>query len=128
MKLLFDTNVLLWATREPSRLSKNAARAILDPHNDRFVSLVSMWELQIKFGPGKLTLPSPIEDLWPLWMRDLAATTLPIEARHIGGLSRLPQIHKDPFDRLLAAQARHEGMTIVSSDQIFSQYGIPMIS
>jgi PIN domain nuclease of toxin-antitoxin system len=127
LKLLFDTNVLIWASHEPERLSTAARSAITNPRNDRFVSLASLWEMQVKHGLGKLTLSGKVQENYRGWLEDLVANLLPIDVGHIGELYKLPLIHRDPFDRMLIAQAISEGLTIVSPDTTMSRYGIPVI-
>lgn len=127
MKLLLDTNVFIWASREPIILSPSARAALSDPLNERFVSMVSMWEMQIKHSLGKFPLPDKIDAIGKLWLQPLAAQLLSIELKHIGRLYDLPPAHRDPFDRIIIAQALTEGMTIVSTDTVFRSYGVNVI-
>lgn len=127
MKLLLDTNVFIWASREPELLSAAAAHAIADPYNERFVSLASLWEMQIKHALGKLALPGPLPELAELWMQPLAARLLPVEPEHIGRLYALQPHHRDPFDRMLIAQALAKDMHVVTPDPAFGSYGIRLI-
>jgi PIN domain nuclease of toxin-antitoxin system len=96
-------------------------------HHDRYVSLASLWEIQIKTNLGKLILEGEVHEKSPEWLRRFAAELLPIEVRHLGSLYKLPLHHRDPFDRILLAQAIGEGMTIVSPDRAFRQYDVAVI-
>ena len=127
MKLLLDTNVFYWATCWLDRLSSIASSTLLDPGHERFVSMASLWEIQIKHGIGKLPLLKNIDQVGHKWMRALAAQALPIELRHLGKLYELPNIHRDPFDRILVAQAMSEDMTVISADKAFHLYDVPVI-
>jgi PIN domain nuclease of toxin-antitoxin system len=113
LKLLLDTHALLWALIAPGRLSPTAADAIQDGANEVFVSVVSVWEIEIKRAKGKLPIPVPLRDA-------LAAQrlkTLPVTLRDVLAVESLPRRHRDPFDRMLIAQAQLEGMTLVTSDR-----------
>jgi len=127
LKLLLDTNAFIWASREPNRLTAKARRAVSDPYNERFVSIASLWEMQIKHGLGKLSLPANIDDLARSWIRPLAAQILPVQLRHLGRLYRLAPAHRDPFDRILVAQAIDEDMSIVTADEAFNLYSAPVV-
>lgn len=127
MKLLLDTHVLLWARNAPARLSRTAQAAITDPRNERWVSLATLWEIQIKHKLGKLTLGADIDRLADNWLRDLVATRLDIKLNHVGTLYQLPLHHRDPFDRMLVAQAIAEDLAIISSDPQLSSYSATVI-
>lgn len=124
MKLLLDTNALLWSLLEKRRLSPNAVDAIGDEANDVFVSIVSVWEIEIKRAKGRLHVPLEIEPT-------LAAhrfRSLPITLRHAQAVESLPRHHRDPFDRMLVVQAQLEGMTLVTSDRTMRRYPIATLS
>jgi len=108
-------------------LTPTVRNALVDPLNDRFISIVSVWEIQIKNAKGKLALNGLAHEIVPLWAEDLAASLLPIELKHLGGLYRLPFYHNDPFDRLIIAQALGENLTLVSSDSAFHSYPIRLL-
>jgi len=127
LKLLLDTNVFIWASVEPVRLTASAKEAILEPGNERFVSLASLWEMQIKHGLGKLPLAGQVELVGRAWCHALAAEILTVELSHLAGLYRLPPLHKDPFDRMIIAQALVEGMELVSADEVFRSYPVPVV-
>jgi PIN domain nuclease of toxin-antitoxin system len=121
--LLIDTHVLMWLGDRPDRLSPAARESLGDPDNVVFVSLASIWEIAIKQAKGKLTLDAKaVLDTLPK-----AFTLLPIMAEHILATRALPHHHGDPFDRLLIAQAKIEGLTIVTHDDAFRPYGVPIL-
>lgn len=127
MKILLDSHVLLWAADDPEKLSE-AARLALESRADiAFSSIVSYWELQIKADLGKLTLRKNLEQILYSEMARETVTLLPISLKHIQRLSTLEHHHRDPFDRMLAAQALEEGLTFLSKDKIFDQYQVPRI-
>lgn len=120
MRLLLDTHILLWAIMSPDRLSAAEASAIRDPTNEVFVSVASLWELAIKASLGRLMIP-------PRLIETLAATRiqmLMIEIDHALNVAHLPSLHKDSFDRILVAQAMHEGLTLVTRDPWVAAYPV----
>jgi PIN domain nuclease of toxin-antitoxin system len=127
VKLLLDTHVLLWSATAPDRLAPEARAALEDATNDALVSVVSAWEIAIKQSLGKLELAKPAEKWLPEVLRrtgfEIAELGLPAALRVRG----LAWHHRDPFDRLLIAQALDEGYTIVSRDPAFDAYGVPLI-
>lgn len=127
MKLLLDTNVFISASIDPDRLSPRATREISNPYNQRYVSIASFWEMQIKQDLGKLPLPGRINEYGSAWMEKLAAEMLLIELPHIGKLADLPPHHRDPFDRIILAQAKFGNFDVVSADSSFSLYDIALI-
>lgn len=122
MKLLLDTHALIWMVADPSRLSEDAGSSITDPANDVFVSAVTGWEIAIKRARGRLRFP----DLDRPMTDRLRLIELPVALQHTTELARLPDLHRDPFDRMLIAQARVEGLTIVSRDRAFSSYDVTL--
>lgn len=128
MKLLLDTHIFLWWDSEPTKLSNNVLTALTDPRNSLFLSVVSAWEMQIKKDIGKLSLRIALADMLIEQETKNQIKVLPIEAKHIFGLETMPQHHKDPFDRLIIAQAIVEDLTVISNDGIFSSYGIKLLS
>jgi len=127
MKLLLDTHSFIFYVDRPDALPSAARAAMEDSANDLFLSLVSPWEMQIKSTLGKLELSKPVAELVQAELDRAAIQLLPITLHHIDALSRLPNHHRDPFDRLLVAQAIHEDLTLVSSDQILAKYGAPVL-
>ena len=110
---LLDTNVILIAPVRPELLSPAVQKAVLDGPN--FLSAVSYWDVVIKSMKGKLNVGDP-KLWWTDVLEELAADSLPLLPQHVGGLLVLPQIHKDPFDRILIAQAVDEGLDLVTTD------------
>lgn len=124
MNLLLDTHALLWFLNNDSQLSAAAKGLIEDPANRKFVSMATCWEIAIKVGLRKLDLGEPATTFLP---RELATNhfdLLAIDLRHALLVETLPLHHRDPFDRLLVAQARTENMPIVSIDPILDRYNI----
>ena len=122
MKLLLDTCTFVWLTQEPDKISSKARRAIDHAANDLFLSHASIWEIHLKVKSGKLELPDSPR-LWisqQLAARGVADWAIDLEALH--ETSELPPIHKDPFDRLLLAQAQIHQFHIVSPDEFFAEY------
>ena len=113
MKLLLDTHTFLWIATAPAYLSPAARVACQDRNNLLILSTVSVWELQIKVQIGKLTLAVPLVTLIRNQQTVNGVQTLPVELSHVPALDSLPLHHKDPFDRLLIAQAHIEGATMV---------------
>ncbi len=127
MTLLLDTHTLLWFLTNDSSLSARARGAIEDPSNATHVSAASLWEVAIKFALGKLKLPAPYADIFPRQLELNGFALLPITPAHCATLLTLPFHHRDPFDRLLLAQAKTEGMTLVTDDGQFGPYGVPLL-
>ena len=126
MKLLLDTHIWLWAALETSKLSEPTRAAILDPANTIHVSVASIWEVAIKTELGKLALPVPLAGFVAAQTGPGVATVLDITAAHGVAVASLPKHHRDPFDRLLIAQAQVEGLTLVTVDDVLRVYGIPI--
>jgi PIN domain nuclease of toxin-antitoxin system len=128
MKLLLDTHIFLWLNSEPEKVPPAAYAACCDPHNQLYLSHVSPWEIQIKQQLGKLQLRATLSGLMETQARENGLIMLPIELAHIYALSQLPFHHKDPFDRLLIAQARIESMVLVTADRKISLYDLETIA
>ena len=124
MKLLLDTHALLWFALNDPRLSNSAQAIIMDPANEKLVSPASYWEIAIKISIAKYALSKPYED----FMREAIDMNgfgyLPIEPKHTAPLTTLPFHHRDPFDRLLVAQAIAEVIPILSCDPLLAPYPI----
>ena len=127
MRLLLDTHVFIWADGEPEKLSPGAKTSCEDPANELILSVASVWEMQLKIMLGKLTLRNPLRSVIEDWIRQNMILILPVSLEHILHLDTLYGHHKDPFDRLLIAQAMAEGLTIVTHDRAFSLYNIPVL-
>lgn len=127
MKLLLDTHTFLWGAAGDERLSRRAARAISDPRNDVLFSVVSAWEIVLKATAGKLNLPESPERYIPSRLEQMAFRPLPLALAHTLRLTDLPDIHRDPFDRLLVAQALVEELALVSGDPILRRYPVKVV-
>ena len=122
---LLDTNALLWALSQPKRLSRRAC-LVLETAQPK-VSVASYWEVVIKVGKGKLPIPDPVA--WWERVSQLVGEDhiLPIRSRHISALVHVPDLHQDPFDRILIAQAKAEGLTLVTPDSDIARYSVPVL-
>ncbi|MEW6280643.1 MAG: type II toxin-antitoxin system VapC family toxin [Candidatus Eremiobacterota bacterium] len=127
MRLLLDTHALLWWMFEPEKLSGQATRWLLDPDNDLLWSAASTWEMAIKSRTGKLRLPPDLPAFVARVMREQGFVPLAVEHSHSSHVATLPDYHRDPFDRLLVAQAILEGVAILSIDEALDPYGIERI-
>jgi PIN domain nuclease of toxin-antitoxin system len=127
MRLLLDTHTFLWWVKDSDALSKTAGARIADEGNECFLSLASAWEMAIKVATGKLELPAPVGRFVEEQLAANAFQLLPIELVHVAHVAKLPFHHRDPFDRLLVAQALKEKLAIVSADPIFRKYGAKRI-
>ena len=128
MNLLLDTHVFIWWAAEPQKLPVPILSALQNHDNTLVLSVVSIWELQMKTQLGRLTLPLPAREFVAVQCASSGIGALPIFERHVWSLERLPFLHKDPFDRLLAAQALTEGYTLVTSDRLLAQYQVPLLT
>ncbi|HET6574072.1 MAG TPA: type II toxin-antitoxin system VapC family toxin [Fimbriiglobus sp.] len=127
MKLLLDTHTLIWAADDTSQIPAAAMSLMANVSNERLVSIASIWEISIKVGLGRLPLSLPFRPWIDKAIADLGLVVLPITLDHAERQAGLSWHHRDPFDRLLAAQAIAEGTPLVSADVIFDQYGINRI-
>jgi PIN domain nuclease of toxin-antitoxin system len=124
MTLLLDTHTFLWFCQGDASLSAAAKTLIEDAANRKMLSMASCWEIAIKAGLGKLTLGEPSATYLPAALSRTGFELLPITLAHATGVERLPQHHRDPFDRLLVAQATAEAIPIVSADVALDSYGV----
>ena len=127
MRILIDTHIALWCMYEPMMLSDSSVRILSDSRNEFYVSLASVWEVEIKHGIGKLAVPSEsfLSDC-----KDMGFSVLPINEKHImvlGGLEKPDSGHKDPFDRMLLAQSVSEGMQFLTEDAKILDYCLATI-
>jgi len=122
MNFLLDTHVFLWMAAEPEKLSVKAEECIMNADNALYLSIVSLWEMQIKTQLGKLALDVPLDELWHKQQTQSDILLLLTKEEHVWELGNLPQLHNDPFDRLLIAQSRQEDMSLISADAIVSKY------
>jgi PIN domain nuclease of toxin-antitoxin system len=118
MNLLLDTHAFLWFIANDPRLSSQA------PGNRRLFSMASLWEIAIKVSLGKLTLAQPFDQFMPLQLQLNHIEVLAIQLPHVAAVVAMPFHHRDPFDRLMAAQCQIEGLPIVSADPVFDAYSI----
>ena len=127
MRLLLDTHTLIWAMGDPSKLSGLATTALQDPANELLLSAATVWELAIKIGQKKLTLSLPYRPWMDKAIADLELTLLPVTVEYADKQAGLPSHHKDPFDRLILAQAPVDGIPVVCADPAFDAYGVTRI-
>jgi PIN domain nuclease of toxin-antitoxin system len=125
MRYLLDTHVLLWWAENSPKLKPRHRALISDGSREILFSVVSVWEATIKASQGKLALPLPPKAFFQRLAAQGPFEVLPIQLSHAAEVYSLPQVHTDPFDRLLIAQARSEGMTLISEDPVFAKYDLP---
>jgi PIN domain nuclease of toxin-antitoxin system len=126
MRLLLDTHVWLWLQVSPERLSEDMLALLADVRNEILLSAASCWEIAIKYGLGKIALPAAPSVYVPSRMVEsgtLPLTVLPVHALRV---AELPPHHRDPFDRLLVAQAQHERLPLVSADPALRPYDVEL--
>lgn len=123
-RFLLDTHVFLWWLSDDPALGAEARQMIGEPRNQVLVSAASIWEISIKQAKGMLEAPADLEVL----VEDEGFTKLPISLFHGQQAGKLPEIHRDPFDRMLIAQAQAEGLELVTADGIIPQYGVRVVS
>lgn len=126
MNLLLDTHAFIWFFNGDKQLSNSARRLITDTDTSCFLSIASVWEIGIKTRLGKLELRGDLDEM-AAFMKAGSIALLPIAIGHIQRLQALPFHHRDPFDRLLIAQAFAERLTLISRDAIFQQYEVPIV-
>jgi PIN domain nuclease of toxin-antitoxin system len=122
LNLLLDTQLLLWAASEPKRLSAKARTLLLDPANHLVFSAASLWEISIKNGLDRVDFNVDPRRLWRMLLVS-GYRELPIASEHTVAVNELPNLHGDPFDRILVAQARVEGLTLLTMDKAVAKYG-----
>lgn len=119
MSYLIDTHILIWLSEEPSRLSPNTTLLLRDMRHDVYISIVSLWEMAIKMNIGKLSITGSLDTIVPD-----TYSLLPLIPTQLNEYVNLPHHHRDPFDRMLIAQARNHKLTIVTKDPIFAKYDV----
>ena len=127
MTLLLDTCAFIWLASAPEYLGEGAVKSLDDPAKERALSLASVWEITLKHHTGKLPLPSPPE-IWieeQIRLQDISVLPLHREVLYLSG--NLPKLHKDPFDRLIAAEALHRGLQVLSPDEPYALYGCDVL-
>ncbi len=124
MKLLLDTHTFIWWDSEPAKLSPQVRALCQDRTNSLLLSVASVWEMQIKFQLGKLKLNLPLVEIIESQQQRNNIEVLPVALAHVLALQDLPPHHKDPFDRLLIAQANVEVATLLCNDPVFAKYDV----
>ena len=127
MKALIDTHVLLWWVLDDPRLSARGAEILEDGRNDLYVSAASAYEIGVKAGTGRLAIPEPAATYVPSRLAANGLSAMAVELNHALRAASLPPIHRDPWDRLLVAQAQIEGIPIVTADPRIGQYDVKTI-
>jgi PIN domain nuclease of toxin-antitoxin system len=128
MNYLLDTQAFLWLATAPERLRQEVRHTIASPEHRVFLSTVVVWEIAIKSASGKLELKDDLDSFVAQQVAAMRLAHLPITVDHGLKVAKLPVLagHRDPFDRMLIAQAKAEGMTIVTRDPLFAAYGVPI--
>lgn len=127
MKVLIDTHVFIWLDTQPEKLSKKALEICQDTDNQLYLSMASVWEMQIKVQLGKLDLKVPLADMIKVQQQDNDLQVLNITLEHVYQLQKLPFHHNDPFDRMIIAQSFLENMPVISVDGVFRQYDVSVL-
>ena len=127
MKLLLDTCTFLWIAAGSNQLSSRAAQFFTDPANDVFLSVISTWEIAVKHSLGRLMLPAPPVQLIPRMREAHGVASLALGEEEALYSSKIPYLHRDPFDRMLICQAIVNGLAILTPDQLISQYPVRVI-
>ena len=127
MRILLDTRTFLWWITSDQRLSQRSIELISDGSNELLFSTASGWEIAIKAGLGRLDMPDPLDRFVTEHLFRNHIGVLPIHLSHTFQVHTLPQLHRDPFDRILIAQAQVEGLPILSSDRLFAKYDVVVL-
>lgn len=127
MNLLLDTCAFLWAMEEPDRLPETVTGYFDDPGCTLYLSAVTVWEIAVKCGLGKLDLPDSPEVFLPKAIQEFRLTPLPLQVAEAVLVAKLPAHHRDPFDRMLLCQAMAHNLTILTPDRLIRQYGVPCL-
>ncbi len=127
MRALLDTHALLWMLSDPARLSPRARRTCADARTALYVSVASAWEVAIKLGRGSLRLDVALAELFSTHLHAARVEMLDIKLSHALEVAALSPVHRDPFDRLLVATARLEGLPVISADRAFDGYGVERV-
>ena len=127
MAFLLDTNVFLWLHRDPERIRAAARRQLLAADAQFALSVASAWEMVVKQAAGKLALPGPARAWLPQAIDELRCDLLPLDLDHAREVALLPLHHRDPFDRMIVAQARVEGLTLVTADKALARYQVEIL-
>jgi PIN domain nuclease of toxin-antitoxin system len=128
VKVLLDTQVWIWMRTAPARLSADVRRILIAEENELLLSAATPWEIALKVAAGKLTLPCDVEEFVTTRVATTRVTPLAITYLHAIESAALPMHHRDPFDRVLIAQARIEGVPIITADSVFRSYAVKLIA
>jgi PIN domain nuclease of toxin-antitoxin system len=123
VRLLIDSHAFLWWSEASARLGAAARNVLADPASEVLVSIAGLWELTIKQSSGRLTLPDDLQAM----VASQGFTVLPVTFIHLRRIGTLPRVHRDPFDRMMIAQALAEGIPIATGDRIFAAYGVQTV-
>jgi len=124
VRILLDTCTFLWLITDDTALPASARNVFVDPDNDVYLSAVSVWEIAVKHSLGKLPLPASPDRFIPSQRESHGITSLPLEEQAVLYLSKLPQLHRDPFDRVLVCQAIQHELTLLTPDPLITQYAV----
>lgn len=127
MGILLDTCEFLWLVAGDAKLTPHSAAAVRDPQNEVFLSIVSFWEISVKYDLAKLPLPQPPAQFVPLQREKHLIAPLALDEPAVAQLSGLPTLHRDPFDQMLVCQANAHGLTLASSDPLVRQYPVALL-
>jgi PIN domain nuclease of toxin-antitoxin system len=127
MKILLDTCTFLWIITDNPKLSLQAKKLFIDPYNEVYLSVASTWEIAVKYTLGKLQLPKSPEKYIPSKRKQHDIDSLPLNEEATLYLTKLPDLHKDPFDRILICQAIVAGLSILTPDELITQYPLRSI-
>lgn len=127
MRYLLDTHVWLWMLAAPERIRKDIWPTLLDRDQELLLSAASSWEIAVKYRLQRLQLPAPPEEFVPHYLRESGVAGLPIQHRHALQVAELPDHHRDPFDRLLVAQAQTEELAIITADPLIFRYQVEVL-
>ena len=127
MRILLDTHAFLWWVTDSTELSRRARRVIADGANEIYFSAASAWEIAIKSSLGRVTLPDEPEVFITAQLQENGFQVLPVQLHHALGVAALPAVHRDPFDRLLVAQARTEQLAVLSRDARLARYSVRVV-
>jgi PIN domain nuclease of toxin-antitoxin system len=127
MRLLLDTHTFIWFDSQPVQLSDTCRSMLADQNNSLFLSIASIWEMQIKCQAGRLNLRLPLSRLIDEQLQNAGLEILPVKAQHVYELQNLPDVHRDPFDRIMIAQAIVEKMSFMSKDSVLGGYPVQQV-
>jgi PIN domain nuclease of toxin-antitoxin system len=128
VQILLDTQCWLWMSLASGRFSRPTRELLLDPATDLVLSVASVWEIVLKAGLGKLRLPCTVDEFVPTRLETTRTRTLPVEAVHALHVATLPAHHRDPFDRMIVAQAQVERLKILSADAQLAAYAVELLA